>query len=471
MGGVVVLNLAYLAVGYAVLSPFLRQRSAASLITFGGLAALAGAGLIGVTLSIVAIAGLPANLWAAGLTAVGLAAIGLSARSRVSDAFARRLRYATPTLPDRSSAADGVVAAAACAMAAVCGVVLVAGFRSVPWLDDSWTFWLPKGVQLTMVGLDGRVFIPNSQYVFFGNLDYPLWWSLITGLDAAAVGRIDLRAMNAQIVVLYVAFVSAAVRLLWGRVRPRILLPGIFLIAVAPELTAQTQSGGADLPLAFYVALATLAAVVWILDHEPLALALTFIFAATAANTKDEGVLLLCVFFLVGGVFAWSQSRRNFAFLVGAVVAGLLTFLPWRMWTAAHGISGEVALHRALNPLHLWEQRSRFMPALEAVAHQLLAPRSWLVAVPLAVLPSLFLALRSRRASWLLPPGMLAAGVAAFIWIYWAGSVDLTWWLDTSAYRVVDSLAVTAGIAVPYICECCWRTLSPHRGRATVAAR
>ena len=48
---------------------------------------------------------------------------------------------------------------------------------------------------------------------------------LCSSLNVAAVGRIDLRALDAQLAVLYVAFVAAATRLLWGMSGRRSFFP------------------------------------------------------------------------------------------------------------------------------------------------------------------------------------------------------------------------------------------------------
>jgi hypothetical protein len=287
-----------------------------------------------------------------------------------------------------------------------------------------------------------------------------LWWSVVGGLDVAVIGRIDLRALDAQLAVFYIAFAGAAGRLLWGRVRPDILLPAILLAVAAPELVAQTESGGADLPLAFYVALAVLAAALWLQRGELLFLALAFVFAATALNTKDEALGLFAVLLLSGGPFTWAQSPRRFAMLVGAVAAASATLAPWLVWTSVHHVSSEAVGTSAFNPVHLWDQRARLGPAAHAVSHQVLQPRGWFLAVPLLVVTSIALAIRERRVAWLAPPSMVVAGSALFVWIYWAGSTDLTFWLDTSANRVVDSVVVAAAVALPLVAEQFWQVVS-----------
>lgn len=450
--GVLVLNLVFTLVGYCALATFLRGSSAATWISFAGVGLLVGAGLIGLILGALAVAGAPASVSVFGATAVGLALSGVGAATRPA-ASRVNIRFRPPPARADSPVHGWIASIAAGAVVAICFLVVVAGFRSSPWLDDAWTFWLPKGVALSTTGLDERLFVPNDDFVSFTSPHYPLWWSLVGGLDVAAVGRIDLRAVNAQLALLHAAFAAAATRLLWGHVRPTILLPAILLAAAAPELVAQTQSGGADVPLALYIALAVVSSALWLRHSQRLFLALAFIFVATALNTKDEASGLVLVLLLGGGCFAWKHAPRNVAMLGGAVAAAFLAVIPWLAWTAAHDVGSEAIGADAFSPAHLWEERDRLGPAARAVAREALHPRGWFLPIPLLIAASAAVAVRERRLVWLAPPLMTAAALALLVWVYWAGSVDLTFWLETSAYRVVDSVVVAAAVAWPLVAE------------------
>jgi hypothetical protein len=466
--GIICLNLVFVLVGYSALMAFLRGLPAATWVTFAGVALLVGAGLVGIVLSGLAVAGSATSLPVFGAVTLALAGLGVGIRASASRAG---IRFQAPAARTVSVIESWVAAVAAGGAVAVCCLVVVAAFRASPWLDDAWTFWLPKGVELSRSGLDQRVFLPHTDFVSFANPHYPLWWSIVGGLDVAVVGRIDVRALDAQLAVLYIAFASAVGRLLWGLVRPAILLPAILLAVAAPELVAQTESGGADLPLAFYVALAVIAAAWWLQRGELLFLALTFVFAGTALNTKDEATGLFVVLLLVGGPFAWAQSSRRFAALVGAAAAAFATLAPWLVWASLHDVSSEAVGADAFDPAHLWEQRARLGPAAHAVTHQVLQPRGWFLAVPLLVVTSIALAIRERRVAWLAPPAMVAAGSALFVWIYWAGSFDLTYWLDTSVYRVVDSVVVAAAVALPVVAERFWQAVSGELAHGRIVER
>jgi hypothetical protein len=278
--GVLVLNAVFVAVGYALLSGLLRGLPLRTWASFGGLALLTGAGLTGVVLALLTVAGATASLaWFAGAAAL-TAALGLAGRTLLPRVGVASLELPAPRRRLSRAGAVLVTVSAFC-VAAICTIALVGAFRSSPWLDDTWFLWLPKGVVLADLGLDERLFAPGPTYVHWETSD-PLWWPLLTGIGRLFVGAIDLRAVNAQLTILLVAFVAALVRALWGRVRPAVLLPATLLLVAAPELLRHAQSGGADVPLAIYLVLFTLAAAGWLASGERGLLVLAFLFAAPA---------------------------------------------------------------------------------------------------------------------------------------------------------------------------------------------
>jgi len=133
---------------------------------------LLGAAAVGVALSGLAVAGLTTGPAVFGPTAATLAVVGLLGTWLLPDAWLARVAFPQP--PTRRSTSPVAAVAAtvgAYAVAAICGLAIFASFRSSPWLDDSWTFWLPKGIALDHVGLYARVFDGNNSYVQCANPD------------------------------------------------------------------------------------------------------------------------------------------------------------------------------------------------------------------------------------------------------------------------------------------------------------
>jgi len=447
MSGVPAVNVVLLAVGFCLLAPALRGLRPLAWISWAGVALLLGAALVGLGLFLAAILGATTGPWTFAAVAAFLAAVGLAAAMLVPRGLLAP--PAPPVRPRSGLFAEAAATVTAAAVVVLALALLVGGFRSSPWLDDAWGIWLPKGIALSRVGLDERLFVPNGAYVHFEVTDYPLWWSALMGLDVRVAGEVDVRAMNAQLGILAVAFLAAVARLLWGWVRPWLLLASLLLLAASPEFLRHAQSGMADLPLAVFLSLSLLAGVLWLFTGRGFYLGLVVVFGAAAAAIKTEGlpevVLLLALLALL------APRRRAGLWLAGAVVAA--TALPWLAWRAVHDIGGRVALGDGLDPGYLADHADRLGPGVEGLLSHLLDPTEWLLLVPLGVALAIAGFARGRRAAWLALPALLAVGFAFLAWAYWADRDEIDYLVATSAYRVVDPLVLTAALAIPLLAE------------------
>jgi hypothetical protein len=453
VAGVGGLNLLLVAVGYCLLAAALTDRPLLDWASYAGVALLVGAGFVGVVLFVAAVLGATTGPLTLAVAAAVVCAAGVAARA------SRRARTwlvapSTRTWSRKGAAWEQAMATAACfGVVAISAFALVGGFRSSPWLDDAWGIWLPKGLALGEHGLDERLFVPNGQYVFFEVPDYPLWWSALTGLDVRLAGDLDLRAMNAQLALLTVAFVAAAARLLWGYVRPWLLWTGLLLLVASPELLRHTQSGMADLPLAIYLSLFLLCAAAWLASGRGFYLLLVIAFGGAALAIKTEGLPQLLLFLTFVSALAARSRPRRLAALWGATACAFATLVPWLAWRAANGIEGRVPLSAAFDPGYLADRTGRIGPAAESLATHLADPTEWLLVVPLALALSVAAAARSRSLAWLGPALVVVAGIAFWTWAYWADRDEIGFVLGTSSYRVVDPIVLSAGLAVPVLAE------------------
>jgi hypothetical protein len=457
--GVLALNLVFCGVGYCLLGGPLRGLRPQQVLSYCGIALLVGTGAIGVVLDAVAVAGGRADVVAFTVVALGLAALGVGTAVWLPHAWWERGASPPPSAAPEATRQSVVAATVfAGALVAVVILALVAAFRASPFLDDTWTLWLPRGLTLDALGLDERVFAPNSYYVPFPHPDYPLVWSLVLNLGQRFVGATDVRAANGQLAILLVAFLGAAARLLWGWARPWMIWLGLLVLAGAPEFLRQMQSGGADLPLAAYLSLFLISSSIWLASGQRLMLALGCLFAAVSLLTKSEGAPQLLIFALLLTVFGWSAGTRRLASLWAAVAAAFVAAAPWLLWRQAHGIRGlsDIGLAEAFSPHYLFARTERVGPAAETLGRHLVNPREWLVIVPLAIALSLVAAIRRRRAFWLGPCLLLGAGYGFWIWVNWTDPSDLEYRLSTSSYRVIDTLVLTAGVLLPLLAEGAW---------------
>ena len=460
--GVLVLNLLLLAVGYALLSGPLRAARWMTRATFGGVALLVGAGAVGVVLGTLAVFGLRIGLGALFVTCVLLLAAGAAGaflvRARIEDQPA-------PVAP-RSRLEDGIAVAAAYGVAAVLAVALVGAFRSSPWLDDTWFFWLPKGIALETLGLDARLFAPNDEYVFFERTDNPYWWSILLNLDRRFVGDVDMRAVNVQLTLLGVAFVAASARLLWGRVRPSVLWPALLVITAAPEFLRQLQGGPADIALGIYLALFALCGGLWLVSRNGTYLGLATVFGAAGIACKGEGMPQLVLVALVVGAVGFLVQRRAPVGLAASAGIAVLTLAPWYVWRAVADVPQVFSLRDAVNPAYLLDHTDRAESGARIIGEHLVDPGEWSLVVVLVVALSVAGALRERRAVWLAPAAYLGAAYLLWIWLAWADPLA-EFRLIHSAYRYVDAMVLTAAVALPVLAErhLALRTSPAHQPR------
>ena len=170
--------------GFCVLVPALRGLRTLVWLSWAGVALLVGASLVGLGLLFGALLGAATDARSFAIVAVLVSTSGLA-----TSVLVPRGALAVPLPPARPSAgpvADGVATVAAAALAVISCTLVVGGFRSSPWLDDAWGIWLPKGIALSYLGLDERLFVPNGVYVHFEVPDYPLWWSRSSASTSAS---------------------------------------------------------------------------------------------------------------------------------------------------------------------------------------------------------------------------------------------------------------------------------------------
>lgn len=452
IAAIAALNGIFLATGYGLLAPALKGLPALVWTTFAGIALLVGAASIGVALCVLAVFGLRTGLPTFAVVAILLAVSGVVAALLVPPRHLKPIQFHLVAPRPQHPVGAILGTAAATFVICVCAVTILAAFRSSPWLNDAYTFWLPKGLVLGGHGLDERLFSETDQYVGFVSPDYPLWWSVVGGLEMDFVRTIDLRALNAQIAVLLAAFVAAIARLLWGRVRPWILWTTSALLIVSAELLHQTQSGGADIPLAVYLALAVLAAVLWLTSGEWFFVALAGVAAAAVSSIKVEGTPQLVILVALPTILVWPIVRRRGAVLIVALVAAWVTSVPWLVWRALHDVPSDFSLRTALDPGYLADRADRIGPSADAVATSLVG-RDWPLIVPVFFALTILGLLVERRALWLLPAGVFATCLLFWVWTYWAGSTPLDFWLSTSAYRVVDGVLLATAVMIPLMAE------------------
>lgn len=409
-----------------------------------GLAYLTGAAVVPLALTALLAIGAPFTLETFGVVVLVCLGIGAWGWRRADEPPPRAAPWWRR--PWRSWPAEVWVVGA---FVVVFGAFALIGLRSawvMPLTEwDAWSIWARKAQMLT--GHDSLVtgFFASDSYSWV-HLDYPIQIPVWEALHFRARGSFETVALLRHFWLFLVAFVWAVAYLLRDRVRPLVWAPLLLLAAAAPGVWGQLLTGYADVPMAMFVCLGAIALALWLDGGDGRRLALAAVMLAAAANTKNEGLMAAVALLLVAGAIAFGRGMRVRQLGLAAAVTGA-AILPWRIWTAAHHIEGDMPVLKGLNPGYLLDRTERVWPSVEAILHEGGDVGRWRYLLPLAGLvvgAALISGVGRRVATFYLASFLLAA--AGFVWSYWISSYPLEWHLQTSAGRVVAVL-ILIGLA------------------------
>jgi len=371
LGGVLLLDVVLLIVGSALLSSFGAVSSHRDVVRLAGLAWFVGVAALGILISLELMVGIDYGPITVLVSAGALFAVGLvvgSRRSAPADddlACGRRFGNQLPVV------AVGV---------AILAVILEAQFRAgrlaglYEW--DAMASWVPKSKALYEWGHLSPAFLNQV-----GNGWYPPLVSVLDALAFSAMGSSDVVTLHLLHWSALVAFAAAVIGLSSRHVPQVMLWPPLLALAAAPVLTQHADSPLADLPLDYFLSLALILVVLWLLGGPPWCLVVASVLLGAAALTKREGlpfVACLVVASLVAGRFA---SRRSWAPLALMAIPAVLLTVAWDTWIAIEGVRSQSP---EIGYLGLFTHLGRVWPSVHLTLHVLYGG-SWWVALPLAV--------------------------------------------------------------------------------------
>ena len=437
--GLVALDGVLLGVGLAWAYGLGLVRRRADALRLLGLAFLLGWAATGVGVTFLLEAGLAVTVWQALLLAAVMVAAGLFLSN-----VGLQQTVATSEWRRWERAVGWIFAA---------GVVVFVGHAlRRAWVQggtetwDAWAFWLPRAESL--VRFDG-IDLSAGGFALFAHPYYP---PLVPGMDAVAfrfMGTTDAAQLPLQDWLLYASFLAAVAGLLARRISPAVLWPALLAAAAMPSLTNLVGSALADLPLALLFALAGLSAALWLDEGGTAHLAAAAVLLAAAAVTKSDGFPLALLLVAVLTLAALVARRPRWWLATALAVPPLFSAVPWKLWIGAHELPppGDYRARDLLDPGHLAARTDRLDPIVDQLPGYLLDPDRWLLAVPLMVAAALVAA----RATSVLALGVVAVGMLGLTFLYWGGSVEIDFWLESSAGRTVSSLTVFAAAIVPLL--------------------
>ncbi len=432
-----------------------KPMSLANLFKAGGLAYLVGVALTMQTCVLALVLGVPFGLVTFGVVCL---ICGMPLLLDVRPLMRHRQwawpdRWRRPSLPRRLTSEQTivVVAAAGFAVLALIGLITLGNRPILPGDYDAWNTWTRKaGLMFLEPHLPLAVLgSPASGFV---HPDYPLVLSLLEALHLRALHRYELSSVHTVLWTLGIAFVWAGIYLGSRVVRPALcllLFPGVFMLTVVQLLTAY-----ADVPMAFFLGLGTLALGLWLESARRPDLALAMMLFAGAAGMKNEG-LVGAVVVIGAGIVVLACYRRFIRageLAVGGLAMGVFAILPWHIWLLAHHLKGDIPFPGGFSPSYLIDRFSRLGPGLTGLYDQLTNVQTIAIAVPIALAVVL---VRIWRREW--SPLLwfyLLAGLLYFValcWAYWANPGNLGFLITTSANRVYVGLAFIAVVAILHV--------------------
>jgi len=312
-------------------------------------------------------------------------------------------------------------------MAVVIFVVLTAygSLTARETSSDLFYFWGPKAVRFFREGGISLEFLRRPDSVPF-HPDYPPFLSVIYAWSHTFTPQFSFSAVLLTTPLILMA-IAAIVHAYSGDAAGTLLV-----IATLAHAIAITWAAGAGEPPLLLFETLTIVAITFVNDSRSQAI-LGAIGAAGAAAMKIEGTT-----FVIAVVIGLVLVRRDFrrAALIGA--AGALVFGGWFLFTRMFGISETYAL------LRQFPFRAAMVPRVLA----LIVPAgsyemgwlSWIVPLALIALSGQW-----RRAALPLTISLLTICAATF---FYSRGNDPTWWIATSAPRVLMTPLLALDIAV-----------------------
>ena len=341
LAGLLVLNAIYLLIGIALL-PLLRiVRTRRELYDRLGLAYVLGLATTSAVAAHLALIGVPMALGELTVVAFGVGIPGWRQLRRLPN-----VPSPGPRESGRLEVASLVVGVGAFLAALLLLAHALRTFAVRPLVEwDGWAIWGMKARALYDFGGVAHGLFTTQPY---GPLQHPLLLPSLEATGFRAMGTFDGTLIHVQLALLAFGFAAA----LWALLRERV--PAAFagatiLAIVAADSTLRQLAGNlADIPLAFFVALGVVALARMLLDRNAALLPFAVVMLGAATLTKPEGLL-----FAAAALVPFVAIARTRA-AVWTAVAVALILLPWRIFTAAHGLKNpEYSLGDAINPAYL----------------------------------------------------------------------------------------------------------------------
>lgn len=442
--GLLAFNGFVLAVGLGVVAGIRGYRTWAELLRYAGLAYLLGVSSLFVVLTFALVVGIPVEPVTILVTGASLAGGGVL--------VGRRRRLPLPSRAHDSSLRPSILAAA------LIGVVIVylgSLFRAGRLSDlgwDVWASWVPKAKSIYFTG--------SVDTEFFASLpggSYPPGLPVLNAGALHAMGSADAVTLHLQYWYLAVGFIAALVGVLWGHVRPAILVPFALLALLLPDVRNRAWDLYGDVPMGYLVAISALLVALWLSERHDWMLVAGTVLLAGVMLTKREGILFaLC---LVVAALAATVRERRIAWprllAMGAVAFALAA--PWRVWFTLEDLPSDAPEGGYLGVL---DHLDRAWPSIELVLRVFFDDELWLLVPTLGIAAVVLAFVAGARQEAAFSLVFLATALLGAAWTFWSNpSLDLGT-EEGLANRVVGTPTLALAVLTPFLLELAWRARS-----------
>jgi hypothetical protein len=433
------LNALFLVIGVAVVRLVGLPFRGAWLASALGLSPMVGVVTGSVVAAEVATVGLPIGVITVGITAVALVLAAV--------VFAPRMQQRLGCMAPQPQTPLGFVAELGLFGVLVYFSVNLIRLLVVTPLNswDGWAIWAARAHELFVSGDAWNTAFHSPPY-YPEHPDYPILYPSLESLSMHAIGRFDVALIHVEPGV----YLISAALALWALLRlaiPRWLaaLSGVALAGLTP-LVQNFSWNYADGAIAVTSALALVCLTIWLISGASPALWLATVFLASEVLIKKEG-LMFAAASLAAAAAASRLARRRTRSLLPVTGVVLAVYAPWQVFISANGLRAVDTFR--FSPGYLLGHTGRVPQASHALLSNLI--HVWTLPSIAGVL-AFAAAMLTRRYAVSLFAGVWAAlGFAGLVGSYVASTLDLTWQLQTSADRVVGTLAVGIGTLAPLL--------------------
>ncbi len=332
--------------------------------------------------------------------------------------------------------------------------VIYAFFRAILYPMESYdsvAIWALKGKAIYLAGGLPIDFLKNVNFAT-AHPDYPLlipiqealFYMMSKGVNDAIVKSIFPTFMLALLIIFYKALRRSLTR--------KVSLIFTFLLGTIPQFKEYATNGYADLVVAFYYSAGFLFLYLWLREDRKGWLILSALFSVACAWTKNEGIPLCLLNFVLMLMALFIKARRGdkvstpqAAAAVSFYMLAMAVFIfPWEAFKASHGLKNDIISEGAFSVSAALGNVTRIPAILYAYQKQFFGLKKWNIAWLIFFISLIISYKRVFSERFLLITASLIGAFSLYTAVYILIPNNIGWYLSTTVSRVFLHIAPIA---------------------------